>query len=71
MATRASDPTLELLRNRIRTLMNDVTDHIADNGCIDFADYRFCTGRIRGLAEAESRLLEVDEMLTRQDESIT
>lgn len=52
------------LHGKIRKEMNDMADHIAGGGCIDFADYRKCCGVIEGLARAERELLD----LTRQND---
>ena len=63
----AKDPTLKLLNDKIRLLMNDKTDTVAVGGCEDFADYRHQTGIIQGLALAKRELLDIDEMLYRDE----
>ena len=57
----ASDPLLEALRKKIRTEMNEITDHIAVGGCDTFEDYKFNVGKINGLAVAERELLDIDQ----------
>lgn len=48
--------------------MNDVTDHMATGNCVDFAEYKKMCGIIEGLAHAERDLLDIDEMLTKQEQ---
>lgn len=57
-----SDNLAEHLRKSLRQQMNDLADHIAGGGCVDFNEYKRCCGVIEGLARAERELLD----LTRQ-----
>jgi hypothetical protein len=49
----------ELLRKQIRGQMNDLADHLAGGGASSFDEYRDTCGEIRGLARAETWLLEL------------
>ena len=51
----------EELRKRVREDMNNLADHAAAGGCKDFAEYKFITGQILGLAAAERHLLDLIE----------
>ena len=51
----------EELRKRIRGDMNRLADHLAADGCKDFAEYKYCTGQVIGLAAAERHLLDLIE----------
>lgn len=64
MSNRATDPTLEMLRGKIRERMNEITDTIATGGCVDFPSYKDLTGQVTGLAMAERELLDLDERLS-------
>jgi len=68
MAITVKDSTLELLAAKLREKMNDTSDQLTEGACTDFADYRYAVGVIHGLALAERDLLDVDEMLHRQDD---
>jgi hypothetical protein len=59
----ANDPTLELLRTKIREEMNVLADDISAGGCANIEEYRQSTGRILGLAWTERELLDLDERL--------
>ena len=58
-----SDNALELLKELIRTQMNNITDNVATGSCTDFADYAHQTGIIKGLALAERELLDLLERI--------
>lgn len=58
----ATDHLADHLRKSLRQQMNDLADHIAGGGCVDFNEYKRCCGVIEGLARAERELLD----LTRQ-----
>lgn len=58
--SKASDNMLKALQVQIRNLMNDVTDSMAGGQCEDFADYKYRSGIIYGLALAERELLDLD-----------
>lgn len=59
----ASDNALLALRDQLREQMNDITDHVAGGGCKDFAEYRYQTGMIHGLAIAERELLDLNRRI--------
>jgi|TARA_R100000664_G_scaffold1528_2_gene3836 hypothetical protein len=56
----------EYLGNRLRTLMNEHTDHLATGNIKDFSDYKRMVGIIEGLALAEREMLDWIEQHTRQ-----
>jgi len=55
----ASDNLAEFLRKSLRQQMNDLADHIAGGGCVDFPEYKKCCGVIEGLARAEREILDL------------
>jgi hypothetical protein len=63
MSQRASDPTLEALRIKLRDEMNEVTNSMARGGCVTFEAYQNDIGKIEGLAFAERELLDLDERM--------
>ena len=50
----------DTLKKSIRARMNVLADDMISGGCLDFAAYRYFVGRVEGLAEAESLLLDLD-----------
>lgn len=61
--SRASNPTLVTLQNRIREQMNRLADDISTGGCVDFAEYKYKAGIIWGLGVAERELLDLNQEL--------
>ena len=59
----ASDNLAEFLRKSLRQQMNDLADHIAGGGCVDFSEYKKCCGVIEGLARAERELLDLTNQI--------
>ena len=59
----ASDNLAEFLRKSLRQQMNDMADHIAGGGCIDFSEYKRCCGIVEGLARAERELLDLTQQI--------
>lgn len=57
-----------VLRERIRTDMNNYADDIAGGACRNFEDYQKLCGVIQGLAMAESHLLELLKIQEDNDE---
>lgn len=51
----------EMLRKQIRAEMNEVADHLAGGGARTMEDYRRLTGKIEGLAFAETQLIALTE----------
>ena len=58
-----STNSLDYLKKKIRTQMNEMSDHISCGGCQDFSDYTKCCGVIEGLATAERELLDIIEKM--------
>ena len=58
-----SDNLADYLRKSLRQQMNDLADHIAGGGCIDFNEYKRCCGVIEGLARAERELLDLTQQI--------
>jgi hypothetical protein len=65
----AKDPLLEHIRSKLRESLHMHTDQVAGGGCVDYADYKYQTGIIEGLAVAERHLLDADEMQHRSDDN--
>jgi len=54
---------LELLREQLRKMMNELSDHMSTGGCKEFSEYTRCCGMIEGLATAERELLDLKKKL--------
>ena len=61
------DNALEVLRKKLRQLMNDKAD-VVSNGVPSWDNYNQLVGEIRGLALAERELLDLAEKIKAQDE---
>ena len=59
----ASNNLAEFLRKSLRQQMNELADHIAGGGCVDFSEYKKCCGVIEGLARAERELLDLTNQI--------
>ena len=59
------DNTLSYLRQQIRQIMNETSDHLSTGACKDHSEYSRCCGMSEGLALAERELLDVQERLER------
>ena len=57
------DNTLSYLRQQLRRLMNETSDHLSTGDCKDYSEYARCCGVIEGLALAERELLDLQERL--------
>lgn len=57
-----------VLREKIRTDMNNYTDDMAGGACRSFDDYQKLCGIIQGLALAERHLLDLAEKVEKSDE---
>jgi hypothetical protein len=57
-----------VLREKIRTDMNNYADDLAGGGCRSFDEYQKLCGVIQGLAFAESHLLALLEKVESSDE---
>lgn len=56
---------LDVLRERIRKILNDVADDIIGGSCQNYPQYTHKTGVIEGLAIAERELLDLQQELER------
>lgn len=57
-----------VLRDKIRTDMNNYADDLAGGACRSFDEYQKLCGVIQGLAVAERHLLDLAEKAEKQDE---
>ena len=57
-----------VLREKIRTDMNNYADDCAGGACKSFEDYQKLCGVIQGLATAERHLLDLVEKVEQSDE---
>lgn len=57
-----------VLREKLRTDMNNYTDDMAGGACQSFEQYQKLCGVIQGLALAERHLLDLAERLEKSDE---
>jgi hypothetical protein len=58
-----TDNSLAYLRQQLRRMMNETSDHLSTGACKDFAEYARCCGVVEGLALAERELLDLQERL--------
>lgn len=58
-----NDTVTGFIRKKIRETMNDLADHIAGGGCANIEEYRFCCGKIEGLAVAEREILDIEQRM--------
>jgi hypothetical protein len=57
-----------VLREKLRTDMNNYADDMAGGACRNFEDYQKLCGIIQGLATAERYLLDLAEKVEQSDE---
>jgi hypothetical protein len=57
-----------VLREQIRTDMNNYADDLAGGACRSFDDYQKLCGVIQGLATAERHLLDLVQKVEKSDE---
>ena len=57
-----------VLREKLRTEMNNYADDVATGLCLDFAQYQKLCGMIQGLALAERLLLDLVEAIRKGEE---
>ena len=55
--------SFEYLQKRLRSMMNEMSDHISTGGCKDYNEYARCCGVIEGLATAERELLDLKQKI--------
>ena len=53
---------LRVIRQKIRNKMNELADDIALGSAKDFADYKYLTGIISGLAMVERDIIDLEEV---------
>jgi|TARA_R110000824_G_scaffold144753_1_gene312801 hypothetical protein len=61
--SRSENNSFEYLRDKLRSQMNDLSDHISGGACKDYNEYAKCCGVIEGLALAERELLDLKSKL--------
>ena len=54
---------LDLLRNKYRQFMNEMSDHLSSGSCKEYSEYTRCCGIIEGLAIAERELLDLKKKI--------
>ena len=59
---------VRVLREKIRTDMNNYADDLAGGACRNFEEYQKLCGTIHGLALAERYLIDLAEKAERADE---
>jgi len=57
-----------VLREKLRTDMNNYADDLSSGGCRTFEEYQKLCGVIQGLALAERYLLELAQKVDKSDE---
>tara|TARA_R110000744_G_scaffold342498_1_gene447637 strand:- start:489 stop:677 length:189 start_codon:yes stop_codon:yes gene_type:complete len=58
-----AESVLSLLKKKIRTEMNELTDHIAMGSVRDIEEYRKICGTIAGLAWTEREVIDIETKL--------
>ncbi len=58
-----NEAVLSLLKKKIRTQMNELSDHLAMGSAKDMEEYRKVCGTIEGLAWAEREIIDLDEKM--------
>jgi len=58
---------LELIRKKIRNKMNELADDIALGSAKDFAEYKYLTGIISGLAMVERDIIDLEKIQREAD----
>jgi hypothetical protein len=58
-----SNNALKVLKDNIRVMMNDVSDHISTGSCKTYDEYSKCCGIIEGLAMAEREILDLNQRI--------
>jgi hypothetical protein len=62
------DNFARVLREKLRTDMNNYADDLAGGACRSFDEYQKLCGIIQGLATAERHLLDLAEKVEQSDE---
>lgn len=63
MSNGSATNSFEFLQKRLRSMMNEMSDHISTGGCKDHSEYTRCCGVIEGLATAERELLDLKQKI--------
>tara|TARA_B100001093_G_scaffold517423_1_gene598929 strand:+ start:865 stop:1065 length:201 start_codon:yes stop_codon:yes gene_type:complete len=63
MSDAFADTSLRILRDKLRNIMNDMSDHLSGGGCRNMEEYSKCVGIIEGLALAEREILDLDKSI--------
>ena len=58
-----NEAVLSLLKKKIRTQMNELSDYLAMGSAKDMEEYRKVCGTIEGLAWAEREIIDLDEKM--------
>jgi hypothetical protein len=58
----------DVLRKKFRDRMNDIADAVSTGTCRTYEEYQRLCGVIEGLAHAERDLLDLKEVMERNDE---
>ena len=58
-----SDPILSVVKDRLRTYLNDIADHMASGGCEKHEDYVRLVGKVEALALIERDILDLEQRL--------
>ena len=58
-----NEAVLSLLKKKIRTQMNELSDYLAMGSAKDMEDYRKVCGTIEGLAWTEREIIDLDEKM--------
>ena len=59
---------VEVVRNNLRTMMDDGADNVALGGAKDWGEYQRLVGRLEGLALAEREILDVAQQLLKAED---
>ncbi len=63
----STENIVEAIQKKIREHMNEHADHLSGGGCKSFEEYRYLTGVISGLALVERDILDLLEIVNRQN----
>jgi hypothetical protein len=58
---------IDIIKKKIRQLLNDLADDIAGGAAHDFAEYRHMTGIVHGLALVEREILDLEKVQDKDD----
>lgn len=58
---------LNTVKRKIREDLNDLADALATGHAHDYAEYRHMVGKVEGLAQAERHIIDLEELLLKQE----